>query len=551
MKSRLFAFLTAAVTSALGAQKPHLIMILQDDLGHYDLGIHNPAARSYSNNITSLAEEGIILTNHYTHWHCSPTRRSFLTGRLPIHHGEMLSDVTTDDVDLRMTWISEKLKSQGYSTYWYGKGHTGYKSMNHLGINRGFDDTFGYLMGEEAYTSSQRWQNNHPVHTDNQFTDMPDGCNSTSYSSQLFVDLAKRAIQNHDVSKGFFLYLAFQAVHLPYDPVPGNPYNDTYTGMIWDADVHVGEMISLLKEKNMYDNTFIVYTADNGGVMSGNNYPLRGEKHTNWEGGMRTAAFVSGGLIPANLRGTKNGMNLHIVDWYSTFCELAGVSHNDDPPTPPLPTNMSDPSKNIYGDNSYPAVDGVPVFDMLMNPDTHNISSAHEYLVLAKEVIISGEYKLLIGQPHFKWQNNGWRQPNGTWIASNNTEWPCNKQDGPPSNTSNGYLPGNGLPPCLFNVRTDASEKINIGPSNPDIVARLWRQLNETALTTRDCSGFSGPVPGPGGQCSPPELIGHCDVNCSAAFWATKYPVHPHSFFSPSDDVGPGPVCDVPACEKN
>ena len=63
---------------------------------------------------SALAKEGIILTNHYTHWHCSPTRRSFLTGRLPIHHGEQLSGDATDDIDLRMEWVSDKLHTAGY-----------------------------------------------------------------------------------------------------------------------------------------------------------------------------------------------------------------------------------------------------------------------------------------------------------------------------------------------------------------------------------------------------------------------------------------------------
>merc|ERR1719253_695967 len=57
-----------------------------------------------------MAKEGIVLTHHYTHWHCSPTRRSFLTGRLPIHHGEKLSSIS-DEIDLRWTTIAQKLKT--------------------------------------------------------------------------------------------------------------------------------------------------------------------------------------------------------------------------------------------------------------------------------------------------------------------------------------------------------------------------------------------------------------------------------------------------------
>ena len=117
------AFVTAFTPHS--APKPHLISILQDDLGWYDSGVHNPAAVAWSGNITNLAhEEGVILSYHYSHWHCSPSRRSFLTGRLPIHHGEQLSANKDDDIDLRMTWISEKLAAVGYMAHWFGKATT-------------------------------------------------------------------------------------------------------------------------------------------------------------------------------------------------------------------------------------------------------------------------------------------------------------------------------------------------------------------------------------------------------------------------------------------
>ena len=79
----------------------------------------------------------------------------------------------------------------------------------------------------------------------------------------------------------------------------------------------------------------------------GLNWPLRGEKHTNWDGGLRAAAFISGGLIPAHLRGTASDVNCHIVDWYPTFSFLAGVSGADDAPIKPLPIDPSDPDKDI------------------------------------------------------------------------------------------------------------------------------------------------------------------------------------------------------------
>ena len=113
------ALLFAAATAA-APQKPNLIMFLQDDLGHNDVGFNgNTGGRGEAtSNITALARDGIVLAHHYTHWHCSPTRRSFLSGRLPVHHHEQLSNVATDDIDLRYSWISKKLESAGYTNYW-------------------------------------------------------------------------------------------------------------------------------------------------------------------------------------------------------------------------------------------------------------------------------------------------------------------------------------------------------------------------------------------------------------------------------------------------
>ena len=81
-----------------------------------------------------------------------------MSGRLPIHHGEELSDVTSDDIDLRWTLIGTKLKRAGYRTHWVGKGHTGYRSVAHLPIHNGFDTHVGLLGGAGVtYYGVDRW----------------------------------------------------------------------------------------------------------------------------------------------------------------------------------------------------------------------------------------------------------------------------------------------------------------------------------------------------------------------------------------------------------
>ena len=75
---------------------------------------------------------------------------SDISGRVPLHHSEKLSGIT-DDIDLRWTTIGEKLNQVGYKSYWFGKGHTGYKSVHHLPTGMGFLNFTGYLGGAQSY----------------------------------------------------------------------------------------------------------------------------------------------------------------------------------------------------------------------------------------------------------------------------------------------------------------------------------------------------------------------------------------------------------------
>ena len=128
------SLLVAALSATKGghlAPRPHILFILQDDLGHYNVAFNanrtdkpSEDVASVSPHLTALAREGIILDRHYVHWHCSPSRRSFLTGRLPLHHGEELSSVASDDIDLRWQTIGQKLEGVGYEAHWYARRAT-------------------------------------------------------------------------------------------------------------------------------------------------------------------------------------------------------------------------------------------------------------------------------------------------------------------------------------------------------------------------------------------------------------------------------------------
>ncbi len=140
---------------------------------------------------------------------------------------------------------------------------------------------------------------------------MVDCANHGTYSTAIYGKAAVGVIQQHDPASPLFLYLAFQAVHSP-DQVPQSyidAYNTTipdakrrtYAGMLSCLDEAVGNVTSALAAKGMLDSTLIVFVADNGGPITGtgdnqgsSNYPLRGGKHSLWEGGTRLTAVVAG-----------------------------------------------------------------------------------------------------------------------------------------------------------------------------------------------------------------------------------------------------------------
>ena len=99
------------------------MLIMQDDYGWHDVGLHNDEAEPFSSNISGLARQGIVLDRHYAFYICAPSRRSFLTGRNVVHHGQQLGDIA-DNIDLRFNLISQKLETVGYHSYFLGKGLT-------------------------------------------------------------------------------------------------------------------------------------------------------------------------------------------------------------------------------------------------------------------------------------------------------------------------------------------------------------------------------------------------------------------------------------------
>ena len=444
---------------AAAAKLPNIVFVLVDDWGFADVGFRNPAISSP--NFDNLAKTGLVLNRHYVFKYCSPSRASFLTGRWP-HHAHQWNIphlIEMAGTNLNMTMLPAKLKTANYATHIIGKWHQGFFDPRYLPINRGFDTSSGFLGGGEDHfnqyiqCSIDYWKN-----------DAPDPRNGT-YDAYNYHDDLTKIIENQSSDiLPLFIYLPLHNVHTPLQApdewlniYPANSTckdRRTYQAMVSVADNVTGHLVELLKKKGMWDNTIMVVSADNGGAPCiGSNYPLKGCKGTFFEGGVRSLAFVNGGLLPESRRGQSTDGFIHIADWYTTFCKLAGVDHDDS------------------GTGKFP-VDGLDVWPIITG---ENEKTQHEEIVLGynfdnshpgQGAIIMGDYKLVVGPQSFGCDSLMWSP----------LDYPCSKTpDGPDCD-----------PHCLYNIIEDPTEKKDLSKENPEMVQKLLERYNEFSKEPRE-----------------------------------------------------------------
>jgi len=470
--------LSSAIPSKNESNRPNIIVIMADDLGWWDTSIYNPL--SPTPNIANLSRNGLLLEHHYVFRYCSPTRRSLFSGRFPNHITTVQPDgdnLCSDFLPLNATILSEKLAGADYDCHFLGKGHLGYQTMDHLPINRGFKTHFGFLGGSETYSHGggsanasdgkhDLWQTLAPAY---------DAVPKMEYSTDTYAAEAVKIIEEHGKSQldpaqrtpnPLFMYFAVQNVHAPYQMPPTCEtqeyplmWDNTYANMLHALDSATANVTSALQKAGIWDSTLVLWTADNGGIGRGNNHPLRGHKHDPWEGGTRATAFLTGGFLPAHLRGTKTGAKLlHISDWYPTFCRLAGVDPQD-------VASFGDLERDI---------DGVDVWPLLTGTNTTHprpVTPTSEVAVISVESMQWWKLITLAG-------NSNYYYPNQTKMPPNQTECLETHQRDPsePGRTDpivNGCPVCNATLPCLYDLLADPGEHINVAASNPDVVARL------------------------------------------------------------------------------
>ena len=324
-----FAFVSSALAQTA---PPNIVVILADDLGYGDVGF-NGCPDIPTPNIDSIAANGALCTNGYaTHPHCSPSRAAIITGRYQHRFGyEWGPDprIINTALGLPLTELTlpQLLKPAGYVCGAIGKWHLGVQ-LNHFTTERGFDEFYGFLDAASPYYHAALYRDETPVI-------------ETEYLTDAFTREGVDFINRH-ATQPFFLYLAYNAVHSPYDVPPDNYMQrvgyitdrarQVYAAMTVALDDGVGQVLQTLQANNILDNTLIFFLSDNGAPSDAapssggvsNNYPLRGYKMNVLEGGIRVPFAVQWtGRLPANVVYDDLVSSLDIV---ATAAAVSGIS---------------------------------------------------------------------------------------------------------------------------------------------------------------------------------------------------------------------------------
>ena len=435
------------------AEKPNFIIIFTDDQGYGDLGCFG-STKIKTPNIDSLAKEGRKFTSFMVASPvCSPSRAALLTGCYPKRvgmHQHVLFPNSKRGLNPDEWTIADHLKQQGYATACVGKWHLGHHKET-LPMAQGFDSYFGIpysndmnhpdnkgkpaggpagmdALWRDPTSALTKWKT--PLMEDDKIIEVPvDQRNITRRYTDRSIEFIKA-----NKEKPFFLYLPHSMPHIPLyvpddvrDPGPMN----AYTNVIEHIDHEVGRIVDLLRELKLAENTYLIFTTDNGPWLPFKNHggsagPLRDGKGTTFEGGQRVPCVMwAPGRIPAD---TTCDQLCGTIDLLPTIARLTDT---------PLP-----------GDKK---IDGIDISALLAGS---NEGPRNEFIYYSAqgelEGIRVGDYKLL------------------------SKKGKKTKKDPQPA----GQM-------LLFNLKEDLGEENNLAETHPEIVAKLKAQMTafDTNLT--------------------------------------------------------------------
>jgi arylsulfatase A-like enzyme len=459
------------------ANQPNILMIFADDLGWADVDWHDEALSTP--NINKLCHENAVeLNNSYNNMLCSMTRSSLYTGYDAYHlgtHTLVINHQEGTGIPLEYPFFGEMLKSYGYRSYMVGKWHMGFCRKEYLPTNRGFDKFTGLYLGD-----GDHYYNHWAKYTDpfggtrtgyymtkeeNGIGEIDYSANGT-YSTEFFSRRMFEYIQQHQdetPDKPWMGLVSYQGVHCPLQ-APSQEHLDrckdiegqfrrVYCSMVCSVDDWVGWMVEQLQAMNLYDNTIIIYTSDNGGELNsgGRNYPLRGGKGDMWEGGVRTVNcwhYEPWGDYRVS------DLLFHVTDYYPTFAGIAGSTATK------------------YGD-------GFNLWPQINKQDDSNPRNMMIYnLGPTGSAMRWNNYKLILGLAKLPLGKKRRKRQADEEVADIDAYFDCADKDPDAEERQPEPFPDD-VTEFLFDLSEDPLELNNLAPSQPALVNRLKRLLNQ------------------------------------------------------------------------
>ena len=315
----VFSFILVHFSSL--AEKPlNVVFFLIDDLGWMDIGA-NGSNYYKTPHIDQLAKEGVRFTNGYAACNvCSPTRAAIMAGKYParllltqwlpsgrwdakknkLQEARYLSNLPLEEFT-----VAEALREGGYKTAFMGKWHLGplpYYYPEHQGFDINVAGRDYGAPGSYWYPFEGSWRI--PTTDLKVFKESPIEGKEGDYLTDRLMEEGDKFIRENS-EKPFFLMMSLYAVHSPlqgkpekvarYEKVPkkqrqGDP---RYAAMVETVDDGVGRLMTALRDKEIEENTLVIFTSDNGGMSKAtDNSPLRANKGSNYEGGLRVPVIV-------------------------------------------------------------------------------------------------------------------------------------------------------------------------------------------------------------------------------------------------------------------
>ncbi|MEC8175625.1 MAG: sulfatase [Bacteroidota bacterium] len=454
MKKIVLILITTLIFSCSNEnEKPNLLFILVDDLGWTDVS-YNKSDYYETIHIDKLSETSMLFDNAYAASSvCSPTRASIMTGKHPARvnitdwipgldpkNKPLLGPVDRNELPLEETTIAEVLRDNNYSTFYSGKWHLG--SEGHYPEDQGFDINIG------GFEKGSPMGGYYSPYKNPRLSDGPEGEYLTDRLTFETIEL----IKNRDTNKPFAAFLSFYNVHTPiqenkefidyyveklksYENISPqtvkegdaitllNQRNAKYASMVHATDQNVGRIISFLKENDIYDNTLIIFTSDNGGLSTQRRvaptsvYPLRAGKGWLYEGGIRIPQ-----LIKLPKQKIKEIISEPVVsyDLFPTIANILNLNHS-----------VSD-------------IDGLDLSNLFLKKDIERDFIFWHF----------PHYHGSMWKPGSALRNNDWK------LVELHEE---NKIE-------------------LYNLRDDLSETVDVSNKFPEITSRLVSKLNEIKI---------------------------------------------------------------------